>query len=133
MYWSKRERFEYRVYFINNLFKGEELRYHKIERLALAIIITARKLRPYFQGHQVVVKMNYHIRQILKKPYPEVRMVSWSVELIHYDINYTPRGSIKSQVLVVFLDEFGSLVNMEVPYVWTLSVYGPSTLKGSDA
>lgn len=55
-----------------------------------------------------------------------------SVELSHYDINYVPRGSIKSQVLVVFLDEFSSLVNMEVPYVWTLSVYGPSTLKGSD-
>ena len=36
------------VYFVSRVFKGAELRYQKIERLALALINMARKLRPYF-------------------------------------------------------------------------------------
>lgn len=29
--------------------------------------MTARKLKPYFQGHQKLVKIDYPIRQVLKK------------------------------------------------------------------
>lgn len=35
-------------------------------RLAWTIMITARKLMPYFQRHQVMVKINCLIRQVLK-------------------------------------------------------------------
>jgi len=53
------------VYFVSKVFKGAELRYQKIERLALAIITTAIKLRPYFQSHKIIVKMNYPVKQVL--------------------------------------------------------------------
>jgi len=56
------------VYFVSKVFKGAELRYQEIERLALAIITTARKLGPYFQSHKIIVKMNYPIKQVLSKP-----------------------------------------------------------------
>jgi hypothetical protein len=36
------------IYFVSRVFKVAELRYQKIERLALAVVTTARKLRPYF-------------------------------------------------------------------------------------
>lgn len=56
------------IYFVSNVLKGEELWYHKIERLALAVVITTRKLRYYFQRHPIIVKTNYHIKHVLKKP-----------------------------------------------------------------
>jgi len=109
------------------------LRYQKIECLALTVVTTARKLRPYFQSHKIVVKSNYPIKQVLSKPDLAGRMVAWSIELSEYDIQFVPRGSIKSQVLANFVVELTSLILEEVPYVWLLSVDGSSNLKGSGA
>jgi hypothetical protein len=84
------------VYFVSNIFKGAEPRYQKIERLALTVITTTRKLCPCFQGHMIIVKLNYPIKQVLSKPDLVGRMVAWSIELSEYDIQFLPRGSIKS-------------------------------------
>jgi ribonuclease HI len=61
------------------------------------------------------------------------RMVAWAVELSEYDISYTPRGSIKSQVLADFVLEMTSLPPEENTAPWTLSVDGASNLRGSGA
>ena len=53
------------------------------------------------------------------------------VELSKYDINFLPRGSIKSPVLVDFLVEFSSLVDKEVSHALVLSVDGSLNLKGT--
>ena len=60
------------------------------------------------------------------------RMIAWSIELSEDDIKFIPRGSLKSQVLVNFV-ELTSPVEEIVPHVWLLSVYGSSNFKGSDA
>lgn len=39
---------ERQIYFVSKVLKGAEARYQKIERLALAVVVTARKLRQYF-------------------------------------------------------------------------------------
>jgi hypothetical protein len=54
------------IYFVSRTFKGAEAKYQKIEKLSLAVILTARKLRQYFQSHKVVVKTNYPIKNVLK-------------------------------------------------------------------
>jgi hypothetical protein len=56
------------VYFVSKIFKGAETRYQKIEKLSLAVISTARRLRQYFQSHRIVVKTDYPIKQVLRKP-----------------------------------------------------------------
>lgn len=56
-------------------------------------------LRPYLQGYKVFVKTNYPIKQVLKKANLAGRMVSWAVELLVHDIQYVPRGSIKSHIM----------------------------------
>ena len=43
------------VYFISRAFRGAEERYPRMEKLAFALIIAARKLKPYFQAHTIVV------------------------------------------------------------------------------
>ncbi|GAU41814.1 hypothetical protein TSUD_299800 [Trifolium subterraneum] len=113
------------IYFVSRTLRGAETRYQKIERLSLVVVITARKLRQYFQSHQVVVKTNYPIKNVLRKPGLTGRMVAWSVELSEFDITYMPRGAIKSQALGDFVLE---LTN---PQPWTLSVDDSSNLRGS--
>ncbi|XP_073121284.1 uncharacterized protein [Henckelia pumila] len=46
------------VYYVSHALKGAEVRYTEIERMALALVITARKLRPYFLSHPVTVLTN---------------------------------------------------------------------------
>lgn len=80
------------VYFVRKFCKGTYESYYKIEKLALVVVIAVRKLQPY-----LLVKTNYMIHQVLKKTNLMRRMVSWSVELSKYNIQYVRRGSIKSQ------------------------------------
>uniref|UniRef100_A0A2N9GKA7 Integrase catalytic domain-containing protein n=1 Tax=Fagus sylvatica TaxID=28930 RepID=A0A2N9GKA7_FAGSY len=42
------------VYYTSKAFQGAEERYPVMEKLALALVITARKLRPYFQSHKII-------------------------------------------------------------------------------
>nr|KYP31477.1 hypothetical protein KK1_048196 [Cajanus cajan] len=67
-----------------------------IEKLALALVTAVRRLRPYFQSHQVVVKTDYPIRKILRKPELAGRMIAWSVELSEFGIKYESRGPLKA-------------------------------------
>jgi hypothetical protein len=54
------------VYFVSRTFRRVELRYQKIEKLSLAVVVTARRLRQYFQGHNIIVKTDYLIKKVLK-------------------------------------------------------------------
>jgi hypothetical protein len=121
------------VYFVSKTLRGAELRYQKLEKLSLAVIVTARRLRQYFQSHKVIVKTDYPIKQVLKKPDLAGRMVAWSIELSEFDITFLPRGSIKSQALADFVLEMTSPPVEEDQQPWTLSVDGASNIKGSGA
>jgi hypothetical protein len=41
------------VYFVSKALHGAEERYPKIKKLAFGLIITSRKLWPYFQAHTI--------------------------------------------------------------------------------
>ena len=88
------------VYFVSRVLHGAEVRYQTIKKVVLALIITARRMRMYFQNHQVIVKTNYPIMKILTKPYLAGRMIGWDIELSEFHIQYQPRSAIKSQALV---------------------------------
>ena len=46
------------VYYTSQAFQGAEARYPRIEKLAFALVIVSRKLRPYFQAHKILVMMD---------------------------------------------------------------------------
>nr|KYP55589.1 hypothetical protein KK1_001806 [Cajanus cajan] len=64
---------------LSRVLQGAEVRYQKIEKLALAILVTARKLRHYFQSYEVVVRTDHPIRQVLQKPDLAGKMMKWSL------------------------------------------------------
>ncbi|KAM1798318.1 hypothetical protein ACFX12_032405 [Malus domestica] len=59
---------ERHVYYASKALQDAETRYSNIEKLALALVMSARKLRPYFQAHFIIVLTNHPLRQILQNP-----------------------------------------------------------------
>ena len=79
-----------------------------MEKLAFTLVTAARKLRPYFQAHTVIVLTNHPLRKAMNKPDVAGRHVQWLIELSEFDINYRPRTAIKAQALADFIAEFTS-------------------------
>ena len=103
-----------------------------MEKLILALVTTARKLRPYFQAHTIEVLTEYPMKQVLHKPETSGRLMKWAIELREFDIRYKPKTVIKGQVLASFVMEFTSTEPTEnaqtmtdLPF-WKLSVDGAS-------
>jgi hypothetical protein len=92
-----------------------------------------RKLRQCFQSHKVVMKTDYPIKNVLNKPDLVGRIVAWSVELSEFDVTFSPRGTIKSQILADFLLELIAPAEESKEQPWTLSVDGASNIRGSGA
>lgn len=74
------------IYFVIRTLQDMETRYHQVEKVALALLHAARRLRQYFQGHQVVVQTNHLVAKVLRKPDLAGRMVSWAVELSEFGL-----------------------------------------------
>ena len=104
-----------------------------VEKVALALVITARRMQMYFQNHRVIVKINYPIMKILTKPDLAGRMIGWAVELSEFHIEYQPRGAIKSQALADFTAELTLYPTEEKTPRWTLYVDGSSNSRSCGA
>jgi hypothetical protein len=83
------------IYFTSKAFHGVEERYPQIEKLAFALVILTRRLRPYFQVHAIRVLTEYPMRKVLQKPDLLRRLINWAMELGQFDIEFHPRITIK--------------------------------------
>ena len=77
----KEEKVQWLVYYVSKRLLDAETRYHELEKLALALIIASRKLRPYFYAHSIEVLTNYPSCQVLQKPEALGRLLKWAIEL----------------------------------------------------
>ncbi|GMH18459.1 hypothetical protein Nepgr_020300 [Nepenthes gracilis] len=103
------------VYYVIKTLTGPEMRYLWAEKLALALIFSARKLRPYFQAHRIVVFTNQSLKNILQKPNISRRLVKKAIELGEFDIEFRPRPAVKVQALTDFIVETTTPVIEEHP------------------
>ena len=94
------------IYYISKALIDAKSRYQTAEKMALALVVAVRKLRPYFQSHPIVVLTNFPLQVILAKPDLSGRLIKWAVELGEFDISYHPRIAIKGQVLVDLIADF---------------------------
>ncbi|KAK2997300.1 hypothetical protein RJ639_026298 [Escallonia herrerae] len=91
-------------------------------------VISARKLRPYFQSHTVVVLTDQPLGKVLQNPDASGRLVNWSMELGEFDIKYKPHKAIKAQALSDFVvectisEDLLQLILLEVSDPWLLYV-----------
>ena len=115
------------VFFVNKFLADAETRYSRLEQAALALQIAAKKLRPYFQAHPIVVLTDLPLQVTIHKPNLSRRMARWAIELSEYDIQYRPRLSKKGQVLVAFIAELPqSEAHSDSSDWWILNIDGAS-------
>jgi hypothetical protein len=77
------------------------------------VLLTARKLRHYFDDHKVIVVTEFPIGDILHNKEAIGRIAKWACELGAHDIEFRPRTAIKTQALVVFVSKW---TEHQVPY-----------------
>jgi len=124
------------IYFTSMALPGAEERYPRIEKLAFALITSARRLRPYFQAHAIRVLIEYPLKKVLQKPGLSGRLVNWAVELGEFNLEFYPRTTIKAQVLADFIAEFSNLPEsheMPAKEAWIAYVDGSSMKSRSGA
>ncbi|KAK3043419.1 hypothetical protein RJ639_001998 [Escallonia herrerae] len=128
------------IYYVSKVLQSAELRYPDAEKLAFALLVVTRKLRPYFQSHYIMVLTDKPLRRILHKHDVSGRLVPWSIELGEFDIRYRLRPSIKGQALADFIvectlpiEDEEQLPQKEQPFTWTLHVDGSFNASGSGA
>ena len=80
------------VYFLSHILKDTESRYTGLEKLAFALVLAARRLRPYFLAHTIIVMTNSPLGRILLNPEASGRLIKWTTELSEFDIQYQPRS-----------------------------------------
>ncbi|KAK3003044.1 hypothetical protein RJ639_018211 [Escallonia herrerae] len=114
------------IYYVSKVLQDVETRYPKIDKIALALIISARHLRPYFQSHTIVVLTDQPLRKVLMSPEASGRL-------------YKPRTVVKAQALADFIVECTlpedppQLVISKVTDPWNLYVDGSSAVGNSGA
>ncbi|KAM1773354.1 hypothetical protein ACFX12_042864 [Malus domestica] len=121
------------VYYASKALQDAETRYSNIEKLALALVMSARKLRPYFQAHAIIVLTNHPLRQILQSPDTSRRMIKWAITLGEFDISYQPKPAEKGQAIAVAsLPSEAQKIESTTP-AWSLYVDGSSNQQGCGA
>jgi hypothetical protein len=77
--------------------------------LIYAILITTQKLKHYFDGFHVVIKTEFPLGTIIRNKDANGCIAKWAMGLCPFDLEFTCRGTIKSQTLADFMVEWTDL------------------------
>nr|MCH9869668.1 hypothetical protein [Serratia marcescens] len=121
------------VYYTSHTFLDAETRYLELEKLALAVIMASRRLQPYFDAHSIRVPTNYPLNTVMSKIDKRGRIMKWAQELGRYDIQYSPRPTIKVQTLADFVIKCTGRTHVHSEFTWQLFVDGSATTANSGA
>ena len=126
----EKENFQKPDYCNSQAFQREKANYPRMEKIAFALLVASKKLRPYFQAHSIVVMTDQPIRKMMNKIDAAGRLIQLAIELGQFNIEYWPRAAIKAQVLADFIAEFTyPYKEKELPMeTWTVQTDG-STMK----
>jgi ribonuclease HI len=130
---AERERNQLPVYYVSHAYRGSEGNYTEAEKVLFAVVMASRKLKPYFQSHQIVVRSNQPLRKILEGKNQSSRVSDWANQLADFGIEYEPRRAIKAQALADFIVETTTPIPSEPNQEWKLYVDGSSTKSSSGA
>ena len=132
---KEEERVQKLVYYASRALRGAEERYLPMEKLAFALVTVARKLKPYFQAHTIIVLTNKPLRRAMSNPNAARRLALWAIELSKFDIQYRPRTAVKGQVVADFIVEFthNEDKGAEESPQWSIHIDGSSNRQAGGA
>jgi ribonuclease HI len=97
---------QFPIYYVSEALSGSKLFYSEMEKMAYAVVMAKRKLRHYFQSHNVSVPTAFPLRDMFENKESTGRMGKWATELAEHVINFVARSAIKSQVLADFVADW---------------------------
>jgi hypothetical protein len=121
------------VYFSSEALSGSKIFYSEFEKIAYAVIMAARKLRHYFEGHRIRVITNQPLSDLFVNREAFARIIKWGAELLEYTVDFERRSTIKSQVLADFVVDWTSPTqnhDEKIPEPWIVRCDGAWCYKG---
>src|SRR5215216_23535 len=112
---ARKKMMQHPVYFISSLLQGARSRYSGVQKLIFGLIMASRKLRHYFQAHEITVVTCFPLQRILRNPEATGRIVEWASELSSFGMKVERTSMIQSRALVEFIAEWMPTPDEEVP------------------
>jgi hypothetical protein len=69
------------IYFASEALSGSKLFYFELEKIAYAVVMAARKLRHYFEGHRIRVITNQLMNELFMNKEASTQIIKWGAEL----------------------------------------------------
>jgi hypothetical protein len=111
--------------------------YSEIEKIIYVVVMASRKLRHYFQAHNIIVPSSHLLRDVLRNREASGRIGKWAVEPSEFAIDFIHRTTIQSQALVDFVvDWTPASEGVQLPAeseVWQVHCDGSWTVSGAGA
>jgi hypothetical protein len=131
------------VYFVSSLLQGARSRYSGVQKLLFGLLMASRKLRHYFQAHEITVVTRFPLQRILRNPDATGRIVEWALELSSFGLKFESTSTIQSRALAEFIAEWTPTPDEEIPETtlpgketnqeWIMYFDGAFSLQGAGA
>jgi hypothetical protein len=102
---------QFLVYFGLEVLTGSKRFYFEMEKICYAVIMSARKLRHYFEAHTIRIPTSQLLNDIFRNRDSSGRINKWAMELLEHVVDFEKRNTIKSQTLADFMAEWTSLTS----------------------
>ncbi|XP_019167861.1 PREDICTED: uncharacterized protein LOC109163566 [Ipomoea nil] len=104
------------LYYLSRMMTPNELKYSPIEKLCLALVLSIKKLKHYFEAHTIrLVSKANPVKYVMAKVVLSDRLARWYLLFQQFEIVYVPQKSVKGQALADFLADH------PIPAEWELS------------
>jgi ribonuclease HI len=97
---------QFPINYVSAALSSSKLFYSEMEKMAYDVVMAKKKLRHYFQSHNISVPTAFPLRDMFENKESTGRMVKWATELAEHVISFVARSAIKSQVLADFLADW---------------------------
>ena len=114
-----------------------------MQKLIFGLVMASRKLRHYFQAHEITVVTRFPLQRILRNPEATGRIVEWALELSSFGLKFESTSTIQSRALAEFITEWTPTPDEEVmetyipgkesPQEWIMYFDGAFSLQGAGA
>jgi hypothetical protein len=87
---------QFPVYFVLEVLTGSKRFYSEMEKICYAVVMSARKLRRYFDAHTIKVLTNQPLNDIFSNRDSPGRINKWAMKLSYHVVDFKKCSAIKS-------------------------------------
>jgi hypothetical protein len=90
-------------YFVFKVLGTSKRNYTEMEKVLYAVLMASKKLRHYFQSHNIIVPSSQPLKDIITNREASSQIGKWVPEIKEFVIDFVHRSSIQSQALADFI------------------------------